>query len=157
MAEFDKMLRALDPEGIRAAAEFLLEQLYPLEKTAERTAGAGLAGPDNEGKVGITSAAELIAGAERRLEFMEARAEKRLQETVEALPRMISDARASEYEAAVVDREILNADLTARRESYERMHSAYGTAELGLAPGAAELSDFFRRDSRRYDKEFERY
>ncbi len=186
--EFEKMLRSLEPEGIGAAAEELLERLglAPAADGSAKARGVAQSGyAVQKAKVteGQTEPAQVKRDGESEESHQEGKgAEKGKDGEPEADKReepaehYVNEEAGSDEGSNWLQREIERSDEmeALRRESMkrsaqrEKVYVQTMPEERRLpivrelmpqlqSPGAKEISDYFRRDSRRYDRGFKRY
>lgn len=137
MAEFEKVLGSLGAEGLKNAAAQLLQRLYP----ALRASGAV-----ESGEMSPVQNSGFDAGAWEKWAAGEEPGWAEGSRKGNAFPGL-HEKRAG---AAGAAEEAYTAGKSAAR-------SSAGAAEAPKSADMRAVSDYFERDSRRYDREFERY
>ncbi len=174
MERFDKMLRGLGGAGLAVLAEELLGALYPYNRraTAAKKAQEAEAAKDqakagarnSEGKAPTARPAAAESGeAGKTVERADG---TETEYGGGGKPGAETDAESPEgfrrnaYEPFLtLDPDIRRPDFVAAESSGDEAESSWKHTDDFAQRGAdaRSLSEFFRRDSRRYDKEFERY
>ena len=174
MERFDKMLRGLGGAGVAALAEELLGALYP----HERRATAAKKVQEAEAAKGEAKAGTWNSAGEEPTARPDAAERGEAGETVERADGVETEYGEGGKPGAETDTEspegfrrkayepFLTFDPDISRPHFEAAESSGDEAEspwkhtddfAQRGADARSLSEFFRRDSRRYDKEFERY
>lgn len=174
MEHFDKMLRGLGGAGAAALAEELLGVLYPHERrfpaakkaqeaeAAKGEAKAGTRNSEGEEPTAHPAAAESGETGEtaERADGVETEYGEGGMPGAETDPEIPEGFRRKAYEPFLTfAADVRRPDFEAAGSSGDEAESPWEQTDTFVQRGAdaRSLSEFFRRDSRRYDKEFERY
>ncbi len=166
MAEFERLLRGMGGAEMQAAAEILLEKLGFGHNAGKRNVAGEVEGGIEQGSrdfggAGSFSAenpeADVMAYARKRREADEERFFPDLLTRLDGEETMAAGERREfleglKKEAAASESGTANAYPAREGESFRRDPAAR-VSEADMRA----VSDFFERDSRRYDREFQRY
>ena len=154
MREFDELLRKLSRAEEKAAAQELLESLFPAEVRAKYALTEAETGAE---QIHMEDKAESYRAESEKM------ASRKYRDGKEdlSIPEMVEELSGSTERGFIDPAETVlrrgadyyEEDSSAAGEVLYRGEKVYPAAENS----AREMSEFFRRDSRRYDREFQRY
>lgn len=174
MARFEKMLKSIPAAELQRAAGELLERLFPVVERISKKARSGSEAESSEtGSVGFAASEPEIEKAtvqaeqyserfwrlQKRFESRESKTENMLSSALEELEAVGSDPDRDTFVPGSLQKNRQEPQSGQERvqQNYPGAFSGPAKQENTAPVSARDISEFFRRDSRRYDREFERY